>query len=239
MIQPKRRALLRWAAPVAALVCVTLSVSCAGAQTVSATQTRLLSNIDPSNAGQKITLAAEVDGLGNGAPNGKVTFKDPNVEIGKVALKFSGTGQQTLVAGGAHNCALTRAGGVQCWGSNGQRQLGNGTVRDSFIPVDVVGLSRGVVAISSGTEHVCALLREGTVKCWGGNVYGQLGSGVFNNVVITPVDVVGLSGVVAIGAGFFHTCAITSAGALSCWGRNNVGQLGNGGTADSAVPVIG
>lgn len=122
------------------------------------------------------------------------------------------SGISAVSAGGVHTCALTSSGGVKCWGANEAGQLGDGTKELRTTPVDVVGLSSGVLAISQS----CALLAGGGVKCWGfdGNT--------------TPVDIAGLeSGVSAVSVGGYHACAITVSG-VKCWGSNEHGQLGCG-----------
>jgi alpha-tubulin suppressor-like RCC1 family protein len=94
-----------------------------------------------------------------------------------------------IAPGQYHTCALTAGGGVKCWGNNLYGQLGDGTTTQRTTPVDVSGLTSGVAAIAVGWYHTCALTAGGGVKCWGYNLYGQLGDGEFGYSP-TPVDVV-------------------------------------------------
>lgn len=147
------------------------------------------------------------------------------------------SGVKAITAGWRHTCALTEAGGVKCWGNNHDGQLGDGTETDRQTPVDVVGLSGGVKAITARWRHTCALTEAGGVKCWGGNHEGQLGLGTRNDTN-TPMDVVGLaSGITAISAGWRHTCALASDGGVKCWGSNHDGQLGDGTGINRKTPV--
>jgi alpha-tubulin suppressor-like RCC1 family protein len=145
------------------------------------------------------------------------------------------SGVVAITAGESFTCALTAAGAVQCWGQDRYGQLGDGRTRARRVPVDVVGLSSGVAAISAGAEHACALTDTGGVLCWGRNRDGQLGDGT-RQVRLTPTPAAGLtSGVAEVSAGKYHSCALTDAGDVKCWGYNEEGQLGDGTRHDRAT----
>jgi alpha-tubulin suppressor-like RCC1 family protein len=147
------------------------------------------------------------------------------------------SGVAAIAAGAAHTCALTAAGGVKCWGSNGWGQIGDGTTTDRLTPVDVVGLTSGVAAIAARDLHTCALTKAGGAKCWGSNLSGQIGDGT-KKTRLAPVDVKNLtSGVAAIAAGAEHTCALTTAGGVKCWGYNGWGEIGDGTKTTRLAPV--
>jgi|GEM_PF-1610345 len=148
------------------------------------------------------------------------------------------SGVVAVKAGGDHTCAITNGGGVKCWGYNGNGQLGNGTTTQQNSPVDVVGLSRGVVDLTLGDAHSCALLNDATVRCWGRNTNRELVDGTSIDRS-TPVLVVGLTNnIVALKAGAAHTCALTAFGGVVCWGANGSGELGNGTTGSSGYAPV-
>jgi len=97
-------------------------------------------------------------------------------------------GVAAVASGWDHTCALTISGGIKCWGGNYSGQLGDGTTTTRLIPVDVVGLASGLVAIGTGFAYNCAVLPSGSLKCWGSNNSGQLGDNSTTNRP-TPVDV--------------------------------------------------
>lgn len=141
-----------------------------------------------------------------------------------------------LAAGENHVCALTVGGGVKCWGDNRFGQLGDGSTQMRLAPVDVSGLTSGIVAIASGDNHTCARTSAGAVKCWGRGSYGQLGRGSTVSAS-TPVSVSGLAGAVELASGGSHNCALLSGGAVKCWGLNASGQLGDGTNNNGLTPV--
>ena len=136
-----------------------------------------------------------------------------------------------------HTCALTNGGGVKCWGSNFYGELGNRTTEWGWSPVFVTGFRTGATAVTVGESHTCVLTDTGGVKCWGRNHVGQLGDGTTTNRLV-PKFVKGLrSDVLAIAAGYMHTCALTAAGRVKCWGANLSGSLGDGTAVERHAPV--
>ncbi len=144
------------------------------------------------------------------------------------------SGIAAISAGYNHTCALTTGGGVKCWGWNEFGTLGDGSTTDRLTPVDVVGLSSGIAAISAAGRHTCALTTGGGIKCWGSNADGALGNPTIDLQSSVPVDVCLdsdctahlTSGVTSLSGDSFHTCAATT-GNVKCWGLNISGEIGN------------
>ena len=147
------------------------------------------------------------------------------------------SGVSSIHVGSRHTCAIMNTGAVKCWGWNEYGQLGNISTMNSSVPVDVDGLSSGVISLTAGGFHTCVIMNTGASKCWGDNYYGQLGNGETESISLVPIDVVGLSsGVTAISAGGHHTCSLSSGG-VKCWGRNEHGQIGDGTLNLQTTPV--
>ena len=192
----------------------------------------------PGVLGEPVTFTAPVR-ADDGPIAGTVTFREGETVLGTVDLPGIAAGPGSLATGFDHTCALTEAGGVFCWGLNSAGSLGDGTLVRRLTPVPVQGLERGIVAVTVGRSHSCALGAGGAVWCWGANSSGQLGDGTTERRM-TPTRVVGLppGGASAITANEHHTCALAAAdGTAWCWGHNWAGQIGDGTTEDRLVPT--
>jgi alpha-tubulin suppressor-like RCC1 family protein len=172
-----------------------------------------------------------------------------NTDAGVSAL--SGKTVVAIVAGSSHSGALCADGTLATWGYNGNGQLGDYTTTARSVPVTVnraLGISalssRTVTAIAAGGWHTLALCSDGTVTGWGANSDGELGdTSVWDRpapvTVNTNAGVSALAGkhVVAIAGGQLHSVALCSDGTAAAWGYNYYGQLGNGTTTPSVIPV--
>ena len=158
------------------------------------------------------------------------------------AVDVGGGGVSQIAAGGNFTCVLLDDGTVKCWGDAARGQLGYGNtndIGDDELPssVGVVQLGGSVTQIAAGEDHVCARLSAGTVSCWGDGADGRLGYGNTNSIgddeLPSSVGPVSIGGTVEqIAAGAYHSCAVLSGGAVTCWGDGGSGRLGYGNTAD-------
>lgn len=138
-----------------------------------------------------------------------------------------------VVTGTDHTCAVTVAGGVRCWGRGAYGRLGYGDTYDRSTPgsqdVDLGGAAAAQLAV--GDKHTCVLLVAGTVRCWGYGTNGQLGAGGQSGLTSPSADLnFGGATIAQVYAGSQHGCALTSEGALRCWGLmiSGFGGLGLG-----------
>ncbi len=157
------------------------------------------------------------------------------------------TGMIKIASSGNHTCAIKSPSTNYCWGANGSGQLGTGNTAAASAPNSSLLLNTGVSHVGTGQHHTCAI-KGGQIYCFGYNGYGQLGYG--NTVgklapdVAVPLALNAGETVLSVEGGGQadtapgHTCARTTAGRVFCWGYNGYGQLGNGVTAQSLVPVL-
>jgi hypothetical protein len=142
-----------------------------------------------------------------------------------------------IAVSASHSCAILANKTVHCWGANGSGQLGDGTTNPSLVAIQVSGLGFNAASIATKGSSTCALSESNAVKCWGDNLFGQLGDGT-NSQSSSPVSVLGLSGpATQIVAGDESFCSLISNGTVQCWGMGAGGQLGDGNINDSSSPV--
>jgi alpha-tubulin suppressor-like RCC1 family protein len=161
-----------------------------------------------------------------------LVIKPPYPHAVKVTVGNSG--------GQSFSCALTTTGAVKCWGvDNIEGELGDGTTKAHTTPANVKGLSSGAKDVSVATEFGCAVTSARGVKCWGWEESGELGNGTddANAHSSLPVQVHGLSsGVRSVSTGGNQACAVTTGGAVKCWG--DVGQIaGAPPSGESTTPL--
>jgi alpha-tubulin suppressor-like RCC1 family protein len=193
--------------------------------------------------GPSACMDFDLSGLDEGSGTGcYLCYPDTPFQIAFDSTPVAVAGGLTFSAlsvGSRHVCGLTPSNGAWCWGA---RDIGTTSYRDVASPMPMAG-TVGFVQISAGESFNCGLDARGRVSCWGINGTGALGIGVFGVPVSTPVPVQGeltFRAVSTSGAtryDFPHSCALTAAGVVWCWGGNDYGQLGNGGMLASNVPV--
>jgi alpha-tubulin suppressor-like RCC1 family protein len=143
-----------------------------------------------------------------------------------------------IAIGSGHHCALINDGSIKCWGVNYSGQLGDGTFNDSLdLAVAVSGI-KNARQVSLFGDATCALLADGTIRCWGSNQTGQLGDGTNDNSNV-PISPAGLDGesFIQVSQHHYHVCALQSSGKTYCWGNGTYGELGDGLSTSSNLPV--
>jgi len=192
-----------------------------------------------SDAGSETSCAVistgAVDCWGYGASgqlgNGTTTNSDIPVSTGITDGKAVADSYE-----GSSFCALLTTGGVDCWGQNSYGDLGDGSGTNSDVPESVVGLSNAV-SVVGGEDNFCAVLSSGQIDCWGYDGDGELGNGSTGTSSSVPVAVETITNASAVVGGLFYFCSLLANGGVDCWGQNSYGQLGNGTTSASDVPV--
>ncbi|MEM1007840.1 MAG: hypothetical protein AAGJ35_02435, partial [Myxococcota bacterium] len=173
-------------------------------------------------------------GLGMDGQLGYGTFHSRD-KLEKGFVDLQGKKSKQVVVGSSSTCVLLEGGAVNCWGDNRRGQLGYGdfTKRNKPSSQDVELHGYKAIQLGMGNQFVCALLDKGNVKCWGSNIYGQLGLGMkistsskLSKPSTQNIDFQGKQ-VQRISASLSHVCAVLEDGGLNCWGQNNNGQLGH------------
>lgn len=200
----------------------------------------LSSGVATMSAGVDHTCARKTDGSvlcwGNNY-RGQLGDGTTTQRLVPTAVSGFASGATGVSAGDQHTCAVKSGGATWCWGINTYGQVGDGTTTNRSTPTALTALASGVSGVAAGSNHTCAVKTDGTAWCWGQNNAGQLGDGTTTNR-LTPTAVTGLgTSVQAIAANYLHTCALRTGGAVSCWGLNAQGQLGDGTTTNRIVPT--
>ena len=182
---------------------------------------------------------------GRGASDPRYSRAGAAVQLGTSSDGLTLTAQ-SIATGNNHSCAITDGGGVKCWGLNDKGQLGIGntdnkgrgnTDMSADLPFVNLGAGRTATMLAAGMQHTCALLDDGSVKCWGRNNEGQLGLENTTDLHAPSATAIDLGSdgqntytATAISAAEHFTCALLNNGRAKCWGTNGQGQLGQGHT---------
>lgn len=209
-----------------------------------------LPNVKATAGGDEHTLAVTADGSmyawgSNYAGQLGVTTQQTcyGQPCSPVPVQVTGLPAVAAVAAGQdQSLALTTGGAVYAWGGNDSGDLGIGNNTTSApTPTLVTGLPTNVIAVAADAQDSLALTADGLVYAWGDDSYGQVGVTATTTCgatpcVLSPTQVPGLSGVMAIAAGVQFNLALTSSGTVYAWGDNTYGTLGNGSTTSSTTP---
>ncbi len=144
-----------------------------------------------------------------------------------------------VAAGFLNTCMVTESGQIWCWGADGAGQLSAeyvefGSISEEDSEPNRIDVNGSVHNVFVGGEHICALLEDGQLTCWGSNWFGEGGWQEFPSEG-TPRIELGEGEVVGAAAGWHHTCAVFDDGSVKCWGQNNLGQLGLGDTVNRGL----
>ncbi len=168
--------------------------------------------------------------------DGKLTYKGTDINKQEWAKEVGIVLPLDIAAGYGNISAIMFDGTVKIWGYNKYGCIGNGTTKDSYVPLIIPGLT-GVKQIAISTYNTLALLNDGTVKAWGYNNYGQFGDGTTNSSY-TPIVIPELIDVKQIAVGNVHSVALLNDGTVKVWGYNGYGNFGDGTTENKSVPTL-
>lgn len=207
-------------------------------QSLSVTPTRLL---DIAMASTHLCALRSTGSLwcwGNNE-KGQLGNGTTSTELSTPAQLVQSAGTWTSIATGVfHSCGTQQDGSLWCWGENGSGQLATSLVSVAAEPrqVELADADMANVASGATAQHSCALSAQGSLWCWGGNFFGQVGNDSSDSPA-SPTQIGDANEWRQVSVGSLHTCGIKKDASLWCWGANFVGQLGDGSFTDSLVPA--
>lgn len=210
---------------------IPVEVTALSGETIAAVSCGSFHTCAVNTSGQAWCWGSNRDGkLGNGEAGG--VYKQPVPVIGELPALVS------IAAGATFTCAADVHGVAWCWGDGSFGETGSKTMQSNPLPVQVSGVNN-VKSLSAGWAHLCALSSDGNAACWGKNFAGELGNS--SNIPRSlPAPITGLSGkqpLRILSVGGRTSCALTEAGFLLCWGRNDAGQAGSAARVDTLLPA--
>jgi alpha-tubulin suppressor-like RCC1 family protein len=187
----------------------------------------------PWQAGVRATFGVATSpgsSVGGGYSWGQTTMSTPT-------LVTPSTVSLTAISAADHICAVSQ-GGMDCFGNNDVGQVGNGSTSTTYVtkPTEVPH-ANGWVSVSVNVQTSCGMQTDGSIWCWGDNTYGEVGDGTIGNIRTAPVNVSGGHTWGALSAGYQFACGRHYDGSLWCWGKDDVGQLGDGGATSRPTAV--
>lgn len=170
---------------------------------------------------------------GEGANGNNAAFLNNAVPVTVSGL----TGATHLSVGRGHACAVRTGNTVRCWGANANGQIGMNTTTNSGVSLQIPSFTASLVV--AGGDTSCGVQIDGSLRCWGSGNYGQLANGNTTGFEKIPTVIPALDQFQKISLGRKHGCALNASNAVTCWGRDNYGQLGdNVGATDEPLPVL-
>ncbi len=149
-----------------------------------------------------------------------------------------GTSYKAVSAQGNSTCGITTTKKLKCWGKNNFGQIGIESAGAPVTRPTLLDESSDYEMVEVGGTHTCAITTAGALKCWGKNIFGQVGLGTSSTKVTSPTIVDSANTYLSVSAGLNHTCALRNNGDLYCWGNNGSGGLGDNSVNNRLSPTF-
>ena len=163
---------------------------------------------------------------------------DRHVRPSEPVSSSDGSTYRSIFSTHHRTCALTFSGSLFCWGQNDWGESGDGTTNTYSSPTVPVMIpsNRSVVTVGMGEQHTCAILDDDSLMCWGRDQDGEIGNGIEEDVAqYTPISIVipTIRNAISVDGGHTNTCVLFDDGGIMCWGKDHVGQNGDGGSSST------